>query len=288
MIQSIPNRMTVAVVQIATGLGLMGASWTIAWTDGAPFRAHTFFPLWLGYILLVDGIAVLLTGSSLLHRLGRQSIALFLVSIPFWWLFELANLRLNNWRYLLPHHYSWLAYHLEASIAFSTVVPAVFVSAELASLLLPIEMHWRSFNPGRAWTAIIGLSGFAMVIVALIWPARFFPLVWIGAFFATDWIGARIGAKSLSGQVRAGKWRPALVLFAGTLWCGFLWEMWNSHSMPKWTYDLPYAQWLRVFEMPVLGFGGYLPFGLSLYASTMLIDRLFGLGIYRSTLFDRD
>jgi undecaprenyl diphosphate synthase len=38
--------------------------------------------------------------------------------------------------------------------------------------------------------------------------------------------------------------------------------MWNQFSFAKWLYHLPYVGMLHVFEMPLLGFAGYLPFGI--------------------------
>jgi hypothetical protein len=38
--------------------------------------------------------------------------------------------------------------------------------------------------------------------------------------------------------------------------------MWNVHSLNKWIYSVPYVHRFLVFEMPLLGFAGYLPFGL--------------------------
>ncbi len=38
--------------------------------------------------------------------------------------------------------------------------------------------------------------------------------------------------------------------------------MWNYYSLAKWEYGVPFVQKYLVFEMPILGFAGYLPFGL--------------------------
>ncbi|HLY30532.1 MAG TPA: hypothetical protein VKQ36_05865, partial [Ktedonobacterales bacterium] len=49
--------------------------------------------------------------------------------------------------------------------------------------------------------------------------------------------------------------------------CGFFWEMWNYYALPKWKYDLPFLNWApHIFEMPLPGWLGYLPFGLELFA----------------------
>jgi hypothetical protein len=59
----------------------------------------------------------------------------------------------------------------------------------------------------------------------------------------------------------------------GALICGFFWELWNYYSYPKWIYHTPGAEFLRIFEMPLLGYGGYLPFAWELYALRSLVWR---------------
>jgi hypothetical protein len=126
---------------------LASISWWIAWFGPAPYSEHTFFPLWLGYILSVDGLAMRRAGTSLFARDRRRFASLFIFSIPLWWLFELANRYLDNWRYLMPRPYHPVEYALLASLAFSTVMPAIFVTAEFLRTFTP-------FAPGRRWLRI--------------------------------------------------------------------------------------------------------------------------------------
>lgn len=60
----------------------------------------------------------------------------------------------------------------------------------------------------------------------------------------------------------AGDWRSVLASALAALLCGMFWEMWNYCSMAKWVYHVPFVQRFHVFEMPLLGYAGYLPFGL--------------------------
>ena len=62
-----------------------------------------------------------------------------------------------------------------------------------------------------------------------------------------------------------------IALAIGALICGCFWELWNYYSYPKWIYRTPGAQFWHVFEMPLLGFGGYLPFGWDLFALRNLL-----------------
>jgi hypothetical protein len=54
--------------------------------------------------------------------------------------------------------------------------------------------------------------------------------------------------------------------------------MWNHYSYPKWEYCIPYVQRFQIFEMPLLGYLGYLPFGLQCRVVADLIARLARVG----------
>jgi hypothetical protein len=47
--------------------------------------------------------------------------------------------------------------------------------------------------------------------------------------------------------------------------------MWNMYAYPKWIYTVPFIDFWYVFEMPLLGYLGYLPFSLELFAMYHLI-----------------
>jgi hypothetical protein len=78
-----------------------------------------------------------------------------------------------------------------------------------------------------------------------------------------------IGIRQLAGKphpltgIGAGEWRPAIAAALAALICGGFWEMWNLLSMAKWIYAIPYVQACPIFEMPLPGYAGYLPFGLA-------------------------
>lgn len=275
-------------VQLTLGLALVGSAWLVSWNGPEPARFHTFFVLWVGYIAVVDALVLAVSGTSLARRMRVRFLALFAISMPFWWIFEAANSRLENWRYHLPRDYSWLGYHLEASLAFSTVVPAVFVTAELVrQILLRRPVLWIRIAPDSPALLVIAAGGAMLFAATMVWPDVLFPMVWISLFLAIDPVVHLLGGRSITAQVISGRWDTVLVIFMATLTCGFFWEMWNSRAMPKWTYDIPYAEWLHVFEMPLLGYGGYLPFGLELYALVNLADRMLGLGLARHLRFDQ-
>jgi hypothetical protein len=243
-------------------------AWPLAWFGNPPFSEHTFFPIWLGYVLSVDGVVFLRSGSSLLTRNKLGFLGLFAASIPLWWMFELANHFLDNWHYLRPDDARWFTTRIEGSASFSTVIPAVFETAELCATTRLGRRKWTfiRINPSNRTLIAIAVLGFALFLLSLAAPRYFFPFVWLGVFFALDPINALAGQPSIAKQVAENHWNTVVLLFAAGLTCGYLWEMWNYWSMPKWVYDITYADRYRLFEMPILGYGGYLPFALEVYA----------------------
>jgi hypothetical protein len=90
-----------------------------------------FFPLWLGCILVVDAVVWRRAGTSLWARLRTGFVLLFILSVPAWWLFEIINGRTGNWEYLGAGSFIPLVYCALCTLSFSTVMPAVFETAEL-------------------------------------------------------------------------------------------------------------------------------------------------------------
>ncbi|NUP96872.1 MAG: hypothetical protein HUU28_12000 [Planctomycetaceae bacterium] len=255
------------------GLLLVALFWPLNWILA---ETHAlFFPLWLGYVLTVDGIVRLRTGTSLLARHPRLFFVLFPLSVPGWWLFEAFNERLGNWEYLGAERFSDVEYFLWASLSFSTVIPAVFESAELVRSFRFIERFARGpVFPRRgdtlAYRGTLALLGLGMTAATLLWPEKCFPFVWTGLVFVLEPVCLALGRRAFTDDLRRGDWRPWMSLWLGGLLCGFFWEMWNLWSFPKWIYHVPYVGFWKVFEMPLLGYLGYLPFAMELYLMAQL------------------
>lgn len=256
------------------GLALVLVFWALNWgLDG--MRTHWgFFPLWLGYCLVVDALVFRRTGTSLWARSRTRYVGLFIASAPAWWLFEVLNWRTGNWFYQGRDQVSDLTYVLLGSVSFSTVIPAVFGSAELVGSF-PLPRLGRSFDMDR-FRVRFALSGLAMFLLLMAWPRYFFPFLWVSLFLVIDSINDRFGNRSLLRDAGSGDWRGGVSLAGGALVCGFFWELWNYYSYPRWVYEVPFVGFWKVFEMPLLGYGGYLPFGLELFALYHLAAGLMG------------
>lgn len=254
---------------------LVAVFWPLNWMLPG-LRTHLlFFPLWLGYTLVVDALVLRRTGSSLLTRSPRDFVVLFLISAPVWWLFELLNWRTGNWEYLGRGSFSNLEYFLLASLSFSTVIPAVLSTAELMCTFGWIDRWSRGPRVPATPRVCLGLflTGCAMLGLVLTFPRYFFPFIWTSLFFIAESINVQLHKRSILTRLQHGDWRTVVALCAGTLICGFFWEMWNYFSYPKWIYHVPFVGFWHLFEMPILGYLGYLPFGLELYVMVHLMQR---------------
>ena len=260
------------------GLALVAVFWILNWTLNG-LRTHWgFFPLWLGYCLTVDALVYSRMGTSLLARSWRKYMGLFALSAPVWWLFEALNLRTQNWFYDGAEFFTPLSYGLLTTLSFTTVIPAVFGSAELVASFDFIKRIRRGpvIPIDKRTTFSFFLAGWIMLALMLIWPRIFFPFIWISLFFIFEPINVWVKNRSLAAWTAEGDWRPVIALWLGVLLTAFFWEMWNFFSYPKWIYDVPWGDWLHIFEMPALGYGGYLPFALELGTLYYLIVGVLG------------
>ena len=260
------------------GLALVAAFWTLNWALPGTRTLWGFFPMWLGYCLTVDALVVLRKGSSLLTRSRGAYVGLFVASVPGWWLFEAINVRTQNWRYLgtetLP---SW-QFALMSSLSFSTVFPAVLGTAELASTFGWIRRARPGprIRPTLRTTVAIFIAGWAMLAALLVWPRYFYPLVWVSLCCILEPLNVWLRRRALSHHTAEGDWRPLLALWVGVLICGFFWEFWNYYSYPKWVYHVPFFGRWHIFEMPLLGYLGYVPFSVEVFALYHFITGLLG------------
>ncbi len=88
--------------------------------------------------------------------------------------------------------------------------------------------------------------------------------VWLGFIFLLDPVNRRLGAEALT-------WDRTVNLGLAGLICGIVWEFWNYWARTKWIYDVPILPHLRIFEMPVPGYGGFPPFALECFTMYVMV-----------------
>ncbi|MFH1725019.1 MAG: hypothetical protein ABII00_10415 [Elusimicrobiota bacterium] len=266
-----------------------------ALASGAPWiRQFFYLPVWWSYLMLVGGANRRLAGAAstpagapcrtpsdsalaagarpaegapswIADRPGTYArMALF--SVPAWLIYEALNLRLANWEYWElpePLWIRWPGYVL----AFATVLPAILETAAFCATLLR-----RGVDPGRgavpdAVSDVTLKASFCLGVVCLalpmLWPRLFFGLVWAPAFLMIEpWLARRRPRRSWLASLSAGKARDLSALLLSGLICGLLWESLNFWAGAKWKYTVPWPKGPKLFEMPLLGYLGFLPFAL--------------------------
>ena len=275
------------VYRLAWVTGLAGLPlshyWLVAQVE--PFYSSIYCFLWWSYIFVVDFAVYRLRGHSLLRDQPGEFLFLAVWSVPVWLVFELANLRLQNWYYVMsPHGFSWATLYL--LLAFATVLPGIFETASLVLALMQKflpggAIRGRPFAVGRLNLSLQLALGVAMLALMLLFPKHCFCLVWGFAYFLTDpvcyWVRRaekNHTGRSLLGQLAAGdNTRLVALLLAGFI-CGGLWEAWNLGARTKWIYSVPFFDELKLGEMPVLGFLGFPPFALECYAMVNFLSLL--------------
>ena len=256
------------------GIGWTGIWWVVAWTRVPWLEAvqeHTFTPMWLGYIMIVNAFAFARTGRCLMLHRPRYFLPLFPLSAAFWWLFEYLNRFVQNWYYVGVAELTSLEYFFRATIPFSTVLPAVIGTAELLTSYPAISAgldRFRSIGPHTtkpmSWGLLI-LSSLGLLGIGL-WPNYLFPLVWVGPLLLVVSLQVLVGRPTILSPLARGDWRGVWVPALAALICGVFWELWNWKSLAHWEYAVPFVHRLQLFEMPLLGYAGYLPFGLECVA----------------------
>jgi hypothetical protein len=256
------------------GLGLTAVAWGLAWTRFPwfePLQPFTFTPLWLGYILVVNAWTTARTGRCMMLDRPRYFLSLFPLSSAFWWFFEYLNRFVQNWYYLGIQEFTPLEYFIHGTISFSTVLPAVLGTADLLASYPRLSAGLDKWRPIQiANTKLVGWSvlvlGSGGLIGIGLWPNYLFPLVWVAPLLLITALQAVSDEETIFSPLVDGDWRPLWLPALAALVCGFFYEMWNVKSLAHWEYAIPFVQRFHIFQMPILGYAGYLPFGLECVA----------------------
>ena len=254
-----------------------------------PFHSWHTPIAWTGYILVVDAIVWMRRGDSWLATGRNEFIFLAAVSLPLWLIFEGYNKYfIHNWYYVglpesLPLRYFGYVW------AFATISPAIFETGDLVASLrrqpprppassTPKGVP-RPFTRG-AWISMI--AGALMLLVPIVYPSTWLAApVWLGFIFLLDPMNAHAGDESIVGDLDRGRTDRMVNLMVGGLICGLVWEFWNFWAAAKWIYTVPILPEVKIFEMPILGFGGFPPFALECFTMYVMVRRWFWRGARR-------
>jgi hypothetical protein len=242
-----------------------------------PFATKYFIIIWGGYILTIDALVYKLRGKSFFMNSKYQFFGLFGLSALFWWVFEFVNVTLGNWNYNGVGGSAILTNIGWKTIYFSTVLPALFETYELirsVHLFDKVKLHRKHKISKVLLGTLVGI-GVICFILPLIYPTYAYPLVWVTFFFILDPINYLNKQPSIIAHLKDRKLVVPLSLMLAGITVGVLWEFWNYWAINKWYYNIPYLGFFKIFEMPILGYLGYFPFALELYAMYWFVRSLF-------------
>ena len=255
------------------------------WPSIARTVAIFFTPLcWTGLLFLLDG---------LLHRRSNgvegteesryspirvrpwRFASTYFLSVPVWLVFDWVNFWfIDAWRYHgLPEDFFIL--YAGYLLAFGAICPGMFLIADIVQRKGMARLRGPAIDPRPAVCAMLVVLGGAMALYPFFVRDPVGSLtLWLGWFFFLDPINERLGAPSIFGDWRQGRYGRTASLMMGGAACGLLWEFWNYWAVTKWTYNLPFLGSLEdiaYFEMPAIGFLGFLPFALECWAMVQTI-----------------
>jgi hypothetical protein len=252
-----------------------------------PFH-HWHTPIaWTGFILLADALVWKRRGNSWIRNNPAELLFMACVSVPLWVVFELYNkYSIRNWYYIgLPD--LLLLRYFGYIWSFATITPAIFETADLVSSARHRRAPANRLDPlprrrlGTAgWLAVI--AGAVMVAVPIFVHSTYLAApVWLGFILLIDPLNARAGHESILGDWSRGQIGRLVNLLLAGLICGVLWEFWNYWGGTKWIYNVPILPEIKIFEMPILGYGGFPPFAVECFAMYVAVRRVLWRGAVR-------
>lgn len=273
---------------------------------GIVFRVDFFLNwatpvFWTGYILVVDGVVYSFKGKSFVFYIGFPIV--FLLSIFVWWFFEWTNIFLSNWHYHnLP---DLLTRYIGYFWSFGTIIPAILLTYSLVLVMtrdVKIEFHrFQVTNIMLGAMILLGLFFLLLPIVPFSMkyldrsadPELFFWLKWLGdikyseymafavwlsVFLILDPINYLMKKPSILGSIEKGNYKVILALSVAGIVCGVFWELVNWFAVIRWTYNVPILPQVKIFEMPILGYLGFIAFAWEIYD---IVSFVFRSGIVR-------
>lgn len=218
-----------------------------------PLADYTYPIVWWGLLLVVDRFNERHHGISLWRGRSKHFLLVTIpVSVLLWLLFEVLNLAAPQWRYKggIDNIHAQVVFGF---IAFATVIPIMAESYWIVGGRFCLPAAFRDFFAKRRGAAI--LAGLAFAAVPFFNDVFWFNQgIWLTPALILLPFTSVVACKS------PGRFARALAL-SGLL-AGFFWEMLNFWARTHWEYlILPGAP--HLFQMPLPGYLGFIPFALT-------------------------
>ncbi|OHD12719.1 MAG: small-conductance mechanosensitive channel [Spirochaetes bacterium GWD1_27_9] len=274
---------------------ILSISWFFMWGAGGIkllkiLSPYAFVPLWWGFIFLLDGI-VYKRNSGVSIISAHFTIMKFMILISFfsWFLFEYFNyLVVGNWFYPNNEVFTNFGNIVWFSLSYATIIPAIFEWFTLLHTFDSFRLRY-SCGPTIHFTFKAKII-FLILGILLSFGMGFFPFalfwgLWTCLIPILAAVMSIVGSWTAFVPLKKGDWTPIILIALASLFNGFFWELWNYGSEffnpggnPNfWKYSVPYLDKIHIFsEMPILGYFGYLFFGIGCWDFWLVSAYLLG------------
>ncbi len=243
---------------------------------------------WTGYILLIDGIIFSFKGKSFLIFQGIFIV--IILSIVVWWFFEWTNIFLSNWHYvgLTENILRYIGYFW----AFGTIIPCILLTYGLLLVIFKnVRIEFKGINVKNKYLTLMISVGILFLLLPIIpfslkfvnrsadielfsWMMVLGDIkiseymafaVWTFGFLILDPINYLMQKPSIIGYIEKGNYKVISLLSLSGIICGILWESVNWFATTRWVYTVPILGNIKIFEMPILGYLGFITFAWEIY-----------------------
>jgi len=246
--------------------------WLVQWA---------LLPLWWGFVLVIDGLVYKRSGGrSLVNNEPTQLILMAVTSISGWFLFDYFNFFINlNWYYPAADsmkHDSFLLYAFFGSASF---IPMAF---EWYYLFRTFRFFKGLYRRGPVvkfprWLRLsLIIVSFVLLCFTPYYPDHLFWVVWLVPVIILSIVIDYLRIWTPFDSIKtAGNWTALLVIAPAFLVQGLILECWNyfsayhlpdgsiqTYNTAYWRYTIPWITKVKIFEMPILGYLGYVPFSV--------------------------
>lgn len=233
----------------------------------ARLQVHSFAIMGFGHALLMDALACRRGSASAFKENPRGFLLLLPASALFWWFFEFLNRFSRNWYFINMEDYTTFEYVFCFSLGCATILPSVLTTARwlgtfrlfddrVCAGMCCVDVGSRLLRGFLATVALVGLIGVVFV------PNVLYPFLWLSPICAFVLIDTLLGLPTGLEPLKDGNWSQVWRWAVAMLICGIIWETWGFWIEVRWVYTVPYLHRFCYAEMPLIGFAGYLPFGV--------------------------
>ncbi|UQZ32293.1 small-conductance mechanosensitive channel [Paenibacillus sp. PK3_47] len=275
-------------------LPVLAVSWFLMWARidwFEPVENYTFVPLWWSFILILDGLVYKRNnGVSIISRKPQLMQLLAVVSCFSWFAFEYLNFFvIENWYYPNKDVFSNFGNVFWFSLSYTTVLPAIvewYLLLKTFTVMRERYKYGPKFNVSRTFLIIYYILGLILAFGMGYYPYLLFWVLWVALVPMLSAAMALVGYWTPFTPVKNGDWSKVILIALATVLNGFFWEFWNfgsewfHDSIPTnpnyWKYSVPYLDKIHIFsEMPILGYYGYLFFGLNCWIMWLIAAYVF-------------